>query len=135
LSAANPPSLSPEPTQLVRKHPIRPQTMAMNRAYWSLPELSGSIWSHYMLVATQWPTVPMPPGPDNDGRYFPGLRIDPDTPDENYQSSEANAPEFNLVNATMESYAQDQPASCMACHHAAANARGRDFVGILPGSN
>jgi len=32
----------------------------------------------------------------------------------------------------METYAQDAPSSCMACHHAAANARGRDFVGILP---
>jgi len=31
----------------------------------------------------------------------------------------------------METYAQDAPASCMACHHATSNSMGRDFVAIL----
>jgi hypothetical protein len=35
----------------------------------------------------------------------------------------------------METYAQDRPASCMSCHHAASNAFGRGFVGILLDAN
>jgi len=31
----------------------------------------------------------------------------------------------------METYLQDAPSSCMACHASLANARGRDFVGFL----
>jgi hypothetical protein len=31
----------------------------------------------------------------------------------------------------METYLQDAPSSCMACHASLANARGRDFAGIL----
>ncbi len=135
VSLVNPPRLDPEPMQIVRKHPIRPQTMAMNRAYWALPQISGTVWANYMLTATQWPTVTQPPGPDNDGRYFPGLHIDSDTPGENYQSDDNASMDSNLVNTTMESYSQDQPSSCMACHHATANARGRDFVAILPNAD
>ena len=30
----------------------------MNRAYWALPGIKGTVWEHYMLVASQWPTVP-----------------------------------------------------------------------------
>lgn len=135
VDSAHPPLVDPEPMQVVRKHPIRTETMAMNRAYWALPQVRGTVWAHYMLVATQWPTVTHPVGPDNDGRYFPGLRIDGDTPGENYQSDDQAEVESNLVNTTMETYAQDQPSSCMACHNAASNARGRDFVAILPNAD
>ena len=104
----------------------------MNRAYWALPGVKGTVWERYMLVASQWPTVTQPPGPQNDGTYFPGLTLDPDTPREPYQSSDAAAdPNENLVNTTIETYLQEAPSSCMACHHAVSNARGRDFVGIL----
>ena len=41
------------------------------------------------------------------------------------------APEENLTNTTMETYLQDRPSSCMACHQSVSNAYGRDFVGIL----
>jgi hypothetical protein len=85
------------------------------------------------LPATQWPTVTQPPTPDNDGRYFPGPRIDPNTPGEPYQVDEKkDEPQENLANVTTETYAQDAPASCMSCHHAVSNALGRDFVAILP---
>jgi hypothetical protein len=132
----NPPKIDPTPTQVVRRRPINPETMAMNRAYWSLPEIRDTVWSHYMLVATQWPTVTQPPTPDNDGRYFPGPRIDPNTPGEPYQVDEKkDEPDENLANVTMETYAQDAPASCMSCHHAVSNALGRDFVAILPGGD
>ena len=136
VGPSNPPSIDPEPTQVIRKHPINAETMAMNRAYWALPEIRGTVWAHYMLVATQWPTVTQPPTPDNDGRYFPGPRIDPNTPGEPYQVNEKrDEPDENLANVTMETYAQDAPSSCMSCHHAVSNALGRDFVAILPGAD
>ncbi len=132
ISMSNPPKLDPEPMQVTRRHPVHPSTMAMNRAYWALPGIKGTVWEHYMLVASQWPTMPAPPGPQNDGRFFPGLTVDPNTPKENYQSSnDAAEGEENLVNTTMETYLQDAPSSCMSCHAGVANSRGRDFAGIL----
>lgn len=109
----HPPKIAPVPMQVVRRHPIHPSTMTMNRAYWALPEIKGSVWEHYMLVATQWPTVPHPIDPRNDGVYFPEARNE------------------NLVNTTMETYFQDPPSSCMSCHQTVSNALGRDFVGLL----
>lgn len=133
VDAGNPPRVDPEPMQVIRKHAINAQTMAMNRAYWALPEIRGTVWANYMLVATQWPTVTQPPSPDNDGRYFPGVRIESGTPAEPYQTgADGGDPDQNLVNTTMETYAQDSPSSCMACHNAVSNVRGRDFVAILP---
>ena len=133
---ANPPRLDPEPTQLSRKHPIAAETMAINRAYWALPEIRGTVWANYMLVAAQWPTMTQPPSPDNDGQYFPGLKLAPGTVGEPYQVAGAKSPvDENLVNTTIESFGQDAPASCMACHSAVSNALGRDFVGILGDAN
>jgi len=84
----------------------------MSRYYWSLPGIEGTVWGHYMLVATQWPTRAFPIDPYNDGGFFPATRDE------------------NLVNTTMETYYQDRPSSCMACHQNF-NLRGRDFVGML----
>ena len=132
ISMSNPPKLDPEPMQVTRRHAVHPSTMKMNRAYWVLPGIKGTVWEHYMLVASQWPTMPVPPEPQNDGRFFPGLTVDPDIPKENYQSSDAAAEnKENLANTTMETYLQDAPSSCMSCHASVANARGRDFAGIL----
>lgn len=129
LSIDHPPKIEPPPMQVVRRHPIHPQTMAMNRAYWALKGIKGTVWEHYMLVASQWPTVAHPIDPQNDGAYFPGLPIAPDAPRENYQS--ADAPKENLVNTAIETYFQDPPSSCMSCHQSVSNALGRDFVGVL----
>jgi hypothetical protein len=129
VSLDDPPKVGPEPMQVVRRHPIHLSTMAMNRAYWTLPGLKGTVWEHYMLVASQWPTVTHPADPENDGVYFPGLTPSPDAPRENYQS--VDAPKENLVNTTIETYLQDPPSSCMSCHQSVANALGRDFVGVL----
>jgi len=128
---SNPPKLDPAPMQVVRRYPLHSSTMALNRAYWALPSIKGTIWEHYMLVAAQWPTATAPPGPDNDGAFFPGRTDVSSAKDESYRSI-AKAQE-NLVNTTMETYLQDLPSSCMACHQAVSNARGRDFVGILAG--
>ncbi len=128
---SNPPKLDPTPMQVVRRYPIHASTMALNRAYWTLPGVKGTVWEHYMLVAAQWPTRVGPPGPDNDGAFFPG-RTDVSSPEDQSYRSTAKAQE-NSVNTTMETYLQDLPSSCMACHQVISNAHGRDFVGILAG--
>ena len=127
----NPPKLDPAPMQVVRRHPIDPSIMAVNRAYWNAAGVKGTVWERYMLVAVQWPTSREPPAPSNDGGYFPGGPDGAGARDESYKSTAA--PEENLTNATMETYLQDRPSSCMACHQAVSNARGDDFVGILAG--
>ena len=83
-----------------------------------------------MLVATQWPTSAEPPGPDNDGAYFPGQAgpVNQRHAPSEYPNA---AVQDNLVNTVMESYLQEAPSSCMACHQAAANQFGYDFVGTL----
>jgi hypothetical protein len=129
VSMGHPPKIDPTPMQVVRRRPIHASTMALNRAYWALPGIKGTVWEHYMLVASQWPTIPEPKGPKNDGGYFPGQPLTADAPRENYQS--ADAPHENLVNTTIETYFQDPPSSCMSCHQSLSNALGHDFVGML----
>ena len=84
-----------------------------------------------MLVAVQWPTSHAPPEPDNDGAFFPGEPDDRNGQEESYKSIAKG--EENLINTTMETYLQDRPSSCMACHQAVSNAKGYDFVGMLAG--
>jgi hypothetical protein len=111
VSLDNPPKLNPEPMQVVRRHPIHLSTLAMNRYYWSLVGIKGTIWTKYLLTAVQWPSHGFPIDPHNDGTFFPEGRRE------------------NLANTTMETYFQDSQ-SCMSCHQKF-NARGRDFVGML----
>ncbi len=129
VSWTNPPKLDPSPMQVVRRYPIHASTMALNKAYWALPGVKGTVFEHYMLVAAQWPTSADPPGPENDGAFFPGAADTSSSQDESYRAT-AKAQE-NLVNTTMETYLQDLPSSCMACHQILSNAHGLDFVGIL----
>jgi hypothetical protein len=112
VSINQPPKINPAPMQVVRRYPIHPPTMAMNRAYWALPGIKGTVWKHYMLVANQWPTHTHPVAPHNDGVYFPEARKE------------------NLANTTMETYLQNAPSSCMSCHQVF-NALGRDFIAML----
>jgi hypothetical protein len=127
----NPPKPDASPMQVVRRHPIDPSIMAVNRAYWNAPGVKGTVWEHYMLVAVQWPTSREAATPSNDGGYFPGEPEGAGRGDESYKSTAA--PEENLINTAMETYLQDRPSSCMACHQAVSNANGDDFVGILAG--
>jgi hypothetical protein len=129
VSLDNAPRIDPAPMQVVRRHPIHPSTMAINRPYWAFPGIKGTVWEHYMLVAVQWPTITRPNDPQNNGVYFPGLTLPRDAPHESYQT--ADPPKENLVNTTIETYMQDPPSSCMSCHQAVSNALGRDFVGVL----
>ena len=127
----NPPKLTPTAMQVIRRHPIDAAFMATNRAYWALPGVKGTVFEHYMLVAAQWPTSADPPGPQNDGGYFPGSADANRIVGESYRSSAAA--QENLINTTMETYLQEAPSSCMACHQAVSNRRGNDFVGLLAG--
>jgi hypothetical protein len=133
IGADNPPKLDPEPMQVIREHPINAKTMAMNRAYWALPEIRNSVWANYMLVATQWPTVTQPNTPANDGQPFPGGSVDRNSPVEVYQLGGDDLPVGNLANTTMETYQQAPTSSCMACHHLISNAQGHDFVAFIQG--
>ncbi len=108
ISPTNPPQPSPAAMQVVRKQKILDDTMKMNQAYWDLPEIKGTVWQNYMLVATQWPTKIAPEQPDNDGSPFP------------VSGSE-------VANTTMETYMQSGGQSCMECHQIS-NEGGRDFV-------
>jgi len=112
VSIYHPPKIDPEPMQVVRRLPIHSTTMEMNRAYWALPGIKGTVWEHYMLVADQWPVRAHPIDPHNSGSYFPELGRE------------------NLVNTTIETYSQDPPSHCASCHQHF-NALGRDFVGML----
>lgn len=112
VTMTNPPKSDPEPMQVVRRYPVHPSTMAMNRAYWALPGIKGTVWEHYMLVANQWPTFTHIVDPRHNGVYYPESRKE------------------NLVNTTLETYVQEAPSSCMSCHQVF-NARGHDFIGIL----
>lgn len=112
VSLDHPPKIDPVPTQVVRRHPIHASTMEMNRTYWALPGIKGTVWEHYMLVANQWPTRRYPIDPHNDGVFFPDGRKE------------------NMVSTTIETYLQDSPSSCMSCHRSF-NEIGRDFVGML----
>ena len=71
VSMDHPPKIDPTPMQVVRRHPIHASTMAMNRAYWALPGIKGTVWEHYMLVASQWPTIPASAKPAKRRRLFP----------------------------------------------------------------
>jgi hypothetical protein len=127
IDGQHPPQLHPAAMQVVRRHAIDAAFMAANRAHWAQAGVKGSVFEHYMLVAAQWPTTRNAPSPDNDGAYFPG-----ETEGAAPASYKATAPtQENLVNTTMESYLQEAPSSCMACHQAASNQSGYDFIGAL----
>jgi hypothetical protein len=131
IGAANPPKLDPEPTQVVRQKPIGAETMAMKRAYWALPQVCGTVWANYMLVATQWPTATQPNAPENDGAPFPGTSAELNAPAEVYQLPGANIERDRNLATTMDTYYQTAPGGCMGCHHVTANTLGRDFVAFI----
>lgn len=127
VDTKNLPKRAPAPMQIVRRHPVNAALMATNHAFWAQPDLKGTVWKQYMLVSAQWPTSQAPPGPENDGGFFPGQ---PQPSREKSYKSMASVQE-NIANTTMESYLQDAPSSCMSCHQAASNVGGFDFVGAF----
>jgi hypothetical protein len=108
VSTTNPPVPDPPPVQVIRQQAIEPKAMAMNEAYWNLPQIKGRVWQNYMLVMTQWPTAVVPESPGNDAVPTPIM-------------------DSALSNTTMETYFQSNGGSCMTCHNRS-NQQGRDFV-------
>ena len=108
ISSSNPPQVNPLPMQVVREQKILGPTMETNVRYWNLPQIKGTVWENYMLVATQWPTNIAPEQPSNGGSPFPTTGSE-------------------VANTTMETYFQASGFTCMECHQIS-NATGRDFV-------
>ena len=110
------PNVEPFPngyhSQIVRVIPITPDTAQLNAQFQGI--LKGTVWAHYELVSTQWPTAPQ-------------SKTDP---------TGAPAPQF-LANTTLETYIQGRvplsSSSCIDCHKDAADTQGHfsDFTYIL----
>jgi hypothetical protein len=103
-------------SQITRVVPLTDETKDMNRQFQAI--LGNSVWKHYGLLSTQWPSdfrcaakkdessTPPPPAPATDFRKEPDMNCAP-------------APTF-LANSTLETYSQGTDplasSSCMACH-------------------
>jgi hypothetical protein len=110
ITTIHEPEADPNPTQVIRKFKIQSDTMKLNREYWALDGIKGTVWANYMLVMTQWPTKVAPENPTNSGKPFPDGGS-------------------NLANTTMETYHQSM--GCMECHQVVSNKDGRDFVAFM----
>ena len=110
------PNIEPFPngykSQITRVLPITPEVNNLNRDFSAL--LPGSVFRHYRLISTQWPTAGNDP---TDPSGQPAPRI--------------------LANSTLESYIQGHSAatssSCIGCHLNATQTNGTpsDFTYIL----
>jgi hypothetical protein len=99
-------------SQIVRDPPLTDATKRMNSQFHAL--LGDSVWKHYMLIGTQWPSDTTctkdhsadQPVPKTDFEKQPDMNCAP-------------APSF-LANSTLETYSQgaipQASSSCMACH-------------------
>jgi hypothetical protein len=88
---------TPTPVEVARKTPIHCITAKVNEAYHNHPQIKGTVWRNYRLVATQWPFPPC----DCQFPVPPSNRF----------------PEKEVANATMETYKQQE--GCINCHNAA----------------
>jgi hypothetical protein len=99
-------------SQITRVTPLTDATVEINTAFQKL--LKGTVWEHYMLISTQWPSnfsctnlrASNATFPNTDFQKQPDMTCAP-------------APTF-LANSTLETYSQgDVPqasSSCIACH-------------------
>jgi hypothetical protein len=101
-------------SQIVRETPLTDAAKHMNTIFHSM--LKGTVWEHYMLLSTQWPSAfgctrlhsqsSDAPAPNTDFVKQPDMTCSP-------------APTF-FANSTLETYSQgDIPlasSSCIACH-------------------
>jgi hypothetical protein len=115
-------------SQIVRVVAPSDDVVNINKEDQALPNLKGTVWEHYELISTQWPTA-RPCALDTD----PSLETDPTC---------APAPIF-LANATLETFSQADKAggiplatsTCIGCHNNATTqhdpATRSDFTYIL----
>jgi hypothetical protein len=110
------PNVQPFPngftSQITRVTPITADTVTLNTRFQAI--LTGTVWQHYQLISTQWPT-------DATNAF---------------DQTGVPAPTF-LANTTLETYTQGNvpqaSSSCIACHNNAADTAGHpsDFTFIL----
>jgi hypothetical protein len=127
--AAKVPPLLPEdqrtPAQVTRLNPIPDtprgtSTRDINRAYQAL--LKGTVWEHYQLVITQWPTKPDRFATVENGGIYP-------------QDCGQPFPVSGCTNVALETFLQSPVDtagaggnSCMSCHYTAGKS---DFSWVL----
>jgi hypothetical protein len=101
-------------SQIVRETPLTDAAKNMNKIFHSM--LQGTVWEHYMLISTQWPSAfgctslhskdSAAPAPGTDFEKQPDMNCSP-------------APTY-LANSTLETYSQGNiplaSSSCIACH-------------------
>lgn len=112
----NPGNAYTQPSQVMRVAAISEPTKELNASYQAALEklVPGSVWTHYELISTQWPTDA-------------GSKTDP---------TGAPAPSF-LANTTLETYIQgtvrQTSSSCIQCHNNATMTSGKfsDFTYLL----
>jgi hypothetical protein len=117
--ANRPPAMAPQlqpvsqrkPVQVTRFNPIPDSTAAINVSWQKL--LNGTVWNHYQLVMTQWPSNPTVFKTRNDGGIYP-------------QDAGGAFPVNGVTNTVMETYFQSASDaagaggnSCMSCHYGA----------------
>jgi hypothetical protein len=113
-SAAVPPLLPSSqrtPVQVTRYNPIPSSTAALNVTFQKA--LSGTVWSNYQLIFTQWPSQPQ------SFKTFENQGVYP-------KDSGAAFPANGVTNVTAETYFQSPGDavgaggnSCMSCHYRA----------------
>jgi hypothetical protein len=112
-------------SQITRVISVPADTEAMNAAFSN--RLKGTVWEHYKLINTQWPSAPgCPSNPVQDSKgKQPDMTCEP-------------VPTF-LANSTLETFSQGSTplasSSCMSCHNNATSqqrpAAQSDFTFIL----
>jgi len=118
-------------SQVVRQIPITDDTKTLNADV--QPLLAGTVWRHYELVSTQWPTDASGSAPSN-----PSAANNWCNPLNPIDETGAPAPAF-LANTTLETYIQgtvpQASSSCIHCHQNATMAEGQksfsDFTYLL----
>jgi hypothetical protein len=101
-------------SQITRVVPLTEATKAMNARFQAI--LDGTVWRHYMLISTQWPSAFPCTGDHSVAANAPVPKTDFEKqPDMNCSP----APTY-LANSTLETYSQGTiplaSSSCMACH-------------------
>jgi hypothetical protein len=101
-------------SQIVRETPLTDAAKNMNKIFHSM--LQGTVWEHYMLISTQWPSAFSCTSLHSQSFDAPLPRTDfLKQPDMNCSP----APTF-MANSTLETYSQGNiplaSSSCIACH-------------------
>ncbi len=104
-----------KPVQVTRFNPIPESTRELNRTVRERI-LQGTVWRHYQLIITQWPSTPLVFKTMENGGIYP-------------RDSGGAFPPNGATNAVMETYLQSEADahgaggnSCMSCHYVAGQA-------------